>query len=105
MRFKVENKTRENIENLMRISQYHLFGYGKTQSEMNFFRALGQDSFPRFHLFLRKLSEKEPNVFEINLHLDQRKPVYKGATHSHNADYEGEVVEKEAERIKNFFAL
>ena len=34
----------------------------------------------------------------INLHLDQKRPVYRG-TSAHGGEYEGEVVEQEAARI------
>jgi len=35
----------------------------------------------------------------FNLHLDQKQPSYAGA-HAHNAEYEGEIVEREIERLK-----
>ena len=37
----------------------------------------------------------------FSLHLDQKAPSYAGA-HVHNAEYEGEVVEAEIKRLKNF---
>ena len=36
----------------------------------------------------------------FNLHLDQKRPGYQGFSR-HNAEYEGEVVEREMERLKN----
>ena len=36
----------------------------------------------------------------LNLHLDQKKPVYRG-TVAHSGEYEGEIVAKEIARIKN----
>ena len=41
--------------------------------------------------------ENENLIF--NLHLDQKRPIYKGVT-AHSGEYEGEVVEEEAERFK-----
>ena len=35
----------------------------------------------------------------FNLHLDQKRPIYKGAP-AHAGEYDGEIVSKEAERIK-----
>jgi len=35
----------------------------------------------------------------FNLHLDQKAPIYKGAP-AHAGEYDGELVSKEAERIK-----
>jgi hypothetical protein len=37
----------------------------------------------------------------FNLHLDQKKASYEGAPR-HNAEYEGEAVENEIERLKGF---
>jgi hypothetical protein len=47
--------------------------------------------YPRFHVYL------EDNF--INLHLDQKEPIYEGAA-AHNGEYDGEVVEQEANKIK-----
>jgi len=54
--------------------------------------------YPRFHIYLE---QNEDNIV-INLHLDQKKPSYKGAK-AHNAEYDGIAVENEAERLKQFF--
>lgn len=75
-------------------------GYGVPQysqgNDLNFVKPIRGNAYPRFHIYLEKKGES----YVINLHLDQKKPSYRG-THSHNAEYEGEVVEREAERIKN----
>jgi len=65
---------------------------------MAFTHSLTGNSYPRFHIYLKE--NKETGEIIINLHLDQKKPIYKGAP-AHSAEYEGEVVEKETERIKN----
>ena len=62
----------------------------------SFVRRAGSNFYPRFHVYINEGEEKV--VF--NLHLDQKKPSYQGA-HAHNAEYEGEVVEAEAERLKS----
>lgn len=86
-------KPEENITNLSR-----KFGYLLMPSrgeEFNCIRTVGNMRYPRFHLFIK---ESKDSLF-FNLHLDQKKPSYAG-TSAHSGEYEGEVVEKEAERIK-----
>ncbi len=78
-----------NIYNLMRQAGYHPYETG----ESSFIRRLGPDDYPRFHAYVSR------ETGEINLHLDQKKPIYKGTT-AHSGEYDGELVEKEAERIK-----
>ncbi len=75
-------------------------GYGQHRTrngEVSYVKRVHGDWYPRFHIYV--LTEKENIVF--NLHLDQRAPVYEGQT-AHAGEYDGVVVEKEAERIKNF---
>ncbi len=96
MKFIVENK-RENITTLIRKIGYRYLGKNEETKEVNLVRPLEAGGYPRFHIFL-KIDEKN-QLFFFNLHLDQRRPVYKG-TRAHAADYRGEVVVKEAARIK-----
>lgn len=64
--------------------------------ETSFVRNLDFGRFyPRFHVYL----EKNPGQFTLNLHLDAKKPSYQG-TSAHSGEYEGAIVEEEAERIK-----
>jgi hypothetical protein len=73
-------------------------GYGLTRSrETSFVKHFDRNPFPRFHLYL----DDEGENWSFNLHLDQRAPVYKGVS-AHSGEYEGEVVEREVERIKEF---
>lgn len=65
-------------------------------NDLNFVKPIRGANYPRFHIYLKEKGED----YIINLHLDQKKTSYKGS-HSHNAEYEGEVVEREAERIKS----
>ncbi len=51
--------------------------------------------FPRFHLYL----EENTAEWLLNLHLDQKAPVYSGVT-AHSGDYDGPVVEQELARIE-----
>ncbi|MBZ9577598.1 hypothetical protein KJA13_00985 [Patescibacteria group bacterium] len=88
MKFAIKN-TGENTINLMRKIGY-LF-----QKENQFVRPLGRSGYPRFHLYI----EENNDELILNLHLDQKKPVYKGSP-AHAGEYEGKVVETEAQRIK-----
>jgi len=95
MRFVLKGPFRENAYNLMRKAGYHFQGKETEAGELTFTRP--PRGYPRFHLYLK--IEKDNLIF--NLHLDQKKPIYKGAP-AHAGEYDGEVVEKEAERIKQF---
>ena len=65
--------------------------------EVSYVKRVHGDWYPRFHIYIKTQGEKV--IF--NLHLDQRAPVYEGVT-AHAGEYEGEIVEREGERIKNF---
>ena len=84
MKFAIENKN-ESLNNLMRKAGYFSFNN-------SFIRPLERNGYPRFHIYI------EANI--INLHLDQKKPVYK-RTSAHSGEYNGPLVEKEAERINS----
>jgi hypothetical protein len=53
------------------------------------------DFYPRFHVY----PEERDNQWTLNIHLDQKRPSYEGA-HAHSGDYDGPVVEQEAQRIE-----
>ena len=108
MKFFINNNSNKNPVSLMRSVGYYF--QGKKRDEMSFVRVLGRSGYPRFHIYLRQ--EKENNKTIINLHLDQKKPVYPvrnlpdsnkvyKIVHDHAAEYDSEVVKKESERIKN----
>ena len=76
-------------------------GYGyirdrRTGAE-SFVRRLGSGFYPRLHMYFEEQNEK----IIFNIHLDQKQASYEGA-HMHNAEYDGEIVEAEIERIKGF---
>jgi len=83
-----------NADLVMRRSGY---GYlrDKNTSVGSYVRRLGSNFYPRFHVYLE-------NDF-INLHLDQKQASYEGYS-AHSGEYDGEVVEREGERIKNIMA-
>ena len=84
------------MQTLMRKLGY--FFLEQHNDEWNFIKALDPSGFPRFHAYLKIINSETQEII-FNLHLDQKKPVYQGAG-AHGADYEGEVVEREAVRIK-----
>jgi hypothetical protein len=93
MIFSIENKG--NIIYPLRSLGYRFQREDGEKREKAFLRILSPSGYPRFHLFAK---QKEGKV-EFSLHLDQKKPVYSSSP-AHNADYQGELLEKEAERIK-----
>ena len=93
MKILIENKN-ETVVTLARKIGYRPMGVDE-KGEYNLVRPLSRD-YPRFHIYVKK----EGDTFYINLHLDQKQPSYKGSS-AHSGEYEGELVEREAERIKN----
>ncbi|MDA3802774.1 MAG: hypothetical protein PF488_02645 [Patescibacteria group bacterium] len=68
---------------------------------VSFSRRFSRDFYPRFHIYFKIKQDKEGNKYIVfNLHLDQKKPGYKGVNR-HNAEYDGEVVEREVLRLKS----
>lgn len=65
-------------------------------NQTSYIKRLTRDYYPRFHLYLQQ--DKDNKNF-LNLHLDQKKPSYPGA-HAHNAEYEGELLSKEAKALE-----
>ncbi len=61
----------------------------------SYVRRLTGNYYPRLHMYFE---EKEDRII-FDLHLDQKKPSYKG-TRMHNAEHEGAVVEDEIKRLK-----
>jgi len=91
MKFKIP-KTNDNIIDLIRRRGYSY--RGRRGEEMMFVRRAGFSDYPRFHIYLKE----EESGFVLNLHLDQKKASYAGSR-AHSGEREGEVIEKEAERI------
>ena len=116
MKFEIKGSFKENIYNLMRKIGYHLRERQRSVEMNEVHRLQGEEKekeefiftrpprgYPRFHIYLKidgsTDSPQEIKNLIFNLHLDQKKPIYKGAT-AHSGEYEGELIEKEAERIK-----
>jgi hypothetical protein len=95
MQFNIKGPFKENTYNSMRRAGYVCLAENKQTNEANYVRALAIGGYPRFHIYLKIENE----TLTFNLHLDQKRPVYKGAT-AHSADYDGEILGKEALRIR-----
>ena len=95
MKFVIKGPFKDNVYNLMREVGYYILEKNEKTGEMNLIRPMRGGGYPRFHLF----SKMEGGNFIFDLHLDQKKPSYKGSA-AHSGEYDGELVEKEAERIK-----
>ncbi|MBI3046127.1 MAG: hypothetical protein HYY86_01075 [Candidatus Harrisonbacteria bacterium] len=85
------------LPNFLRQCGYTQISNPHKNQEVSYARSLNPGRFyPRFHAYLEIGSVET----KINLHLDAKKPSYEGTT-AHSGEYEGALVEKEAERIKN----
>ena len=78
---------------VMRRAGYFPFTDPNTGKESFIFRPT-PERYPRFHVYMRQ--ERGHIVFD--LHIDQKKPSYKGSR-MHAGEYEGPTVKKELERI------
>ncbi len=87
----------KNLTDTMRSVGYHYDGNDQKTGEWRFYRGLSSNLYPRFHVYAS--FNKTAKKLIVNLHLDQKAPVYKGAT-AHSGDYEGPVIEKEAMSLK-----
>lgn len=76
-----------NGVNILRKCSY---GMITGRSGQSFVRRLARNDYPRFHVYIEGQY--------INLHLDQKQASYEGF-HAHSGEYDGDVVEREGERI------
>lgn len=90
-------KTGENLTQLMRRGGYAPDRYSRPD-EPSFSRPIYGPPYPRFHIYV----EETADAWLLKLHLDQKKPSYEGAT-AHSGEYDGPVVEAEADRIKEVY--
>ena len=97
MQFTIQGPFKENLYNLMRKVGYHFQDKEEERRELAFVRP--PHGYPRFHLYLKTKGE---NLI-FNLHLDQKKPIYKGAP-AHAGEYDGDIIAKEAKRIKQILS-
>lgn len=65
--------------------------------ETKFHRLLGGRPYPKFHVYCMLSADTKSAI--LNLHLDQKRPSYKG-THAHSAEHDSPIVEAEIRRIQ-----
>lgn len=88
-------KLNTSVKNFMRACGYTEI-INPHNREISYARSLDPGRFyPRFHIYI----EERPHQTAVNLHFDAKQPSYSGTT-AHGGEYEGPVVEKEAQRIK-----
>jgi len=93
---KITLKTKDNFYRFMRKAGYYPLQPKSKTNQAGFIRKISSGEYPRFHAYVKK---NKRGVLEINLHLDQKKPVFK-KSHSHAAEYDTQIVKKEIARIK-----
>ncbi len=113
MEFIIKNLNR-GINDVMRTIGYKA-AYFQNPGEFSIVRQVSRNDYPRFHLYIKPASAKasdglvKANDYMFNLHLDQKKPSYgdrrslgegRLKAHAHSGEYNGPIVENEAERIK-----
>jgi hypothetical protein len=86
----------DTLQTTMRSFGYTPDGQDQRTGQLRFFRSLSGRRYPRFHLYL---TENDQEIL-LNLHLDQKQPSYSGSS-AHSGEYEGTLVEQEAERIQS----
>jgi len=98
MEFTIKN-IKDNIVEVARKIGYIIIDT-RENNEYNMVRKINFDNYPRFHIYAKHAGDR----LIINLHLDQKRPIYKG-THAHSGEYEGPVVENEADRIREVLSI
>lgn len=93
MRFTLKGPFKNNIYDLFRKCGYSFSGKDPDGAELSFSRPAR--GYPRFHIYLK--TDRDDLV--VNLHFDQKKPIYKGVP-AHSAEYGDKLVEEEMKRIK-----
>lgn len=97
----------ENIKdsplNILRRIGYAFLRRDEKTGELSFVKRVGNADYPRFHIYVKMLGYTGA---EVNLHLDQKKASYEGAT-AHSGEYDSEEnkwLRKEAEIIQKEFS-
>ena len=103
MQFEIKN-VKKSVNDIMRTIGYQP-AYFQKEGEISIVRQLGRNDYPRFHCYIKPASAEaldglvKTNDYIFNLHLDQKKPSYEGSR-GHSGEYEGDLIEVEAKRIK-----
>lgn len=103
MEFTITN-INKSINDVMRVLGY-IPSYFQNEGEFSLVKKINRNDYPRFHLYIKETSSKKQATSKnliFSLHLDQKKPSYqKSGSHKHSGEYDGDVIKKEAERIKS----
>jgi len=115
MQFVIKN-LQKSINDIMRTIGYKpaYFQSGSASAknfgearEFSIVRQVGRNDYPRLHLYIkedrRPIDQSTGLSFIFNLHLDQKKPSYKGSR-AHGGEYDGDLINKEAQRIKDIIS-
>jgi len=106
MKIIIEN-INENLASALRRCGYHFEKQSQDSGEISAARDLGLSGFPRFHVYAKMINSPASSgliKMEINLHFDQKKPSYRGSR-AHSGEYDGELIEEEARRIKSILVI
>ncbi len=94
MKIIIKQKLVDTPRNLVRRCGYaEIFDF--RSQETSYVKRLSREFYPRFHAYPQETSDG----LIINLHLDMKRPSYEGFT-AHSGEYEGPLLDTEAERIK-----
>ena len=93
MQFEIKS-LQKSVNDIMRQIGYAPAFFQKA-GEFSIIKKIGRNDYPRFHAYIKQKGQD----FNFSLHLDQKKPSYEGST-GHSGDYDGSVVEGEAQRIQ-----
>ena len=97
MKFRI-TLTKENLQTALRTLGYAPEGTDPKTQDLRFSKRITSAPYPKFHIYCTQ----DNDTALINLHLDQKRPSYRGAS-AHSGEYNGELVESEAKRIQAFF--
>lgn len=91
-------KINTSLKNFFRVCGYKEISNPRKEGEISYARSLEASRFyPRFHIYAQNSPE---NKIELSLHLDMKRPSYEGAV-AHSGEYDGTLIERESQRIKN----
>ncbi|MDA3839732.1 MAG: hypothetical protein PF572_01455 [Patescibacteria group bacterium] len=93
-----KNKYNINAEQFLRRNGY-AFIVDRRRGKESFVRRMGAGHYPRFHVYIKR----EDNRIIFDMHLDQKQASYEGS-HMHNAEYDGNTVQAETNRLKSLIA-
>ena len=86
--------TQQRAKVILQEAGYHEFLDPNTH-KVSYVLRLGREFYPRFHVYI---TNDEQGALELDLHIDQKKASYEGSR-KHSGEYEGPVVQEEAERL------